>query len=120
MKTGSWKTYKGAGRIGVARQAPRFAPAGFKLYRALAPGPWFNEPMTEGEYERRYRSEVLDRLDPQAVWDQLHALALPPGAEPVLMCFEAPPWTSDNWCHRRMIAAWFKETLGQEVPEIAV
>jgi hypothetical protein len=44
------------------------------------------------------------------VWGELHRLAvhrLAGGAEPVLLCWERPPFTADNWCHRRMVAAWF-------------
>ncbi|WP_434593312.1 hypothetical protein [Streptomyces sp. A5-4] len=38
----------------------------------------------------------------------------------VLLCFDqlgklTPP---DNWCHRSMIAAWWTEQTGEEVPEL--
>ncbi|MBW7996799.1 MAG: DUF488 domain-containing protein [Candidatus Glassbacteria bacterium] len=39
------------------------------------------------------------------------------GFEPVLLCFEKPPFGDDNWCHRRMVAEWLSDTLGIEVPE---
>jgi hypothetical protein len=55
-------------------------------------------------------------LDPQHTWNQLHELAA--GAEPVLLCWELPPFTASNWCHRRMAAAWFEDQLGIEVDEL--
>jgi hypothetical protein len=53
-------------------------------------------------------------------------------AEPVLLCYEVPPFTApqpiaqaglttigrQNWCHRRLVAVWFQETLGIEVAEL--
>jgi len=43
MKTASFFAYTGPARISIARFAPRGSPAGFRIYRALAPGPWFNQ-----------------------------------------------------------------------------
>ncbi|MCY4527284.1 MAG: hypothetical protein OXB89_11840, partial [Anaerolineaceae bacterium] len=60
--------------------------------------------------------ERLAALDAQLVWDELHALV--PGEEPVLLCFEEPPLTADHWCHRQIVAQWFREELGQEVTEL--
>jgi hypothetical protein len=67
-------------------------------------------------YVPRFRDEVLAPLDPQQVWNELHQIAS--GAEPVLQCFERPPFDPKNWCHRRLVAAWFKERLGHDVPEL--
>jgi hypothetical protein len=50
----------------------------------------------------------------------------------VLLCWEVPPVTApqpipqagltmigrSNWCHRRLVAVWFKQTLGIDVPEL--
>jgi hypothetical protein len=55
-------------------------------------------------------------LDPQQTWDQLHELAA--GAEPVLLCWEQPPFTESNFCHRRMAATWFRRELGEVVDEL--
>jgi hypothetical protein len=52
--------------------------------------------------------------------------------EPVLLCYEVPPFSApqpipqaglttigpQNWCHRRLVAVWFQETLGVEVAEL--
>lgn len=114
MKTASFFTYTGVGRVSIARHPPRNTPAGFRVYRPLAPGPWFNSATRE-EYERLYGAQ-LAALDAQKVHDELHALH--PGIEPVLLCYERPPFTDTNWCHRRIVAAWLEKALGIEVLEL--
>ena len=116
MKTGSWMTYKGLGRVGISLGAPRGQPAGFRLYRTLAPTRDMLH-MAKDEYVPRY-AEILAKLDPKKTWDEIHALA--GGAEPVILCFERPPFTVTNFCHRRLVADWFERELGQLVPEVEV
>lgn len=116
MKTASHYTFSGAGRISISIGYPRGAPAGYKIFKALAPTRDLLKVQDQAKYEARYRAEILGKLDPQGTWDTLHGLA--GGAEPVIQCFEKPPFHRDNWCHRRMVAAWFKETLGHDVPEL--
>jgi len=128
MKTSSFRTYTGPGRISIARFAPRGHPAGYRIYSKLAPGPWFNSVSID-EYCRLYGA-ILDGLDPRRVYDELTALVAP--AEPVLLCYEVPPFTApqpipqaglttigrSNWCHRRLVAEWFKATIGIAVDEL--
>ncbi len=74
--------------------------------------------MLKMDYDR-YRclfESILGQLDAQTEWERLHELA--DGHEPVLLCFERPPLSPNNWCHRRMVAGWFGNELGHEVPEI--
>ena len=113
MKTASFFTYTGPGRISIARYAPRGTPAGYRQYRALAPDADMLK-MSQALYLPRYAA-ILDRLDPQQVWDDLHRLA--GDQEPVLLCWERPPFTPTNWCHRRLVADWFERALGVTVPE---
>lgn len=117
MKTGSWFTWRGEGRIGISLGTPRGQPAGFRLYRPLNP----TRPMLSmgrAEYEVRY-FEMLAEFDPQKVWDDLHRMA--GGAEPVILCYENPNkggFNEGNWCHRRLAAKWLGARLDQEIPEI--
>jgi hypothetical protein len=113
MKTASFKTYSGPGRISIARYAPRGTPAGYRVFKALAPDQDMLHLVREA-YLPRYQA-ILDRLDPQATWDHLHALA--GDAEPILLCWEVPPFSARNWCHRRLVADWFQARLGASVPE---
>ena len=116
MKTASWFTPLGPEyqRIGISRGTPRGHPAGYQMFRTLAPGDWFKN-IDRAEYEQRFQAEVLDPLNPQRIWDMLQAKAN--GREPVLLCFERPPFTATNWCHRRLVAAWFERHLEVRVPE---
>ena len=113
MRTASFFTYTGPGRISVARWAPRRTPASFRVYRPLNPTA-DRLKMARADREPLYRA-ILARLDPRQVVADLHRLAAP--HEPVLLCRERPPFSEAVWCHRRMVAAWLAETLGLEVPE---
>ena len=122
MKTASWftKLPDDHKRIGISRGTPRRLPPGYRVYRELAPGPWFNRVGIE-EYYYLYRTEILGRLDPRAVADRLTELA--GGLVPVLLCFERPPAQAamisgdGEWCHRAMVAEWLSDALGVVVPE---
>ena len=111
MKTGSFFTAKGNGRISIARSSPRgiVVPA----YRPLAPGSWFNSVGYE-EYRKLYFAQ-LNKLDPLKTWEDLHNLVN--GNEPIILCWERLN-TPGNWCHRQMVAEWFNKTLGFEVLEV--
>lgn len=110
MKTSSWFKYRGEGRIGISRGLPHRVPGGYRVYRKLAPGPWFRSVSAE-EYHRLYLEEILAPLDPKKTWDELHRLVAP--HEPVLLCFEH----DRDSCHRLLVAAWFRWELGVEVDE---
>jgi len=115
VRTSSFFDFVGPGRISIARYPPRRTPPGFRVYRALAPGPWFNS-VTRPEYERMY-ADQLRVLDPAQVWTDLHELARE--HEPVLLCWERPLdlIAGTTFCHRRLVAEYFRRTLGHVVPE---
>lgn len=114
MKTASFKTYAGPGRISIARYAPRGTPAGFRIHGPLAPAADMLK-MSRTLYLPRYAA-ILAALDPQEQWNILHEKA--GCSEPVLLCWEKPPFTEKNWCHRRLVAAWFERELGVKVSEL--
>jgi len=113
MKTASFFTFTGPGRISISRSTQHYTPVGYRVYRALAPGTWFNS-VDRAEFERLYAMQ-LALLDARQVWNDLHALAS--DHQPVLLCYEKPPFTETNWCHRRLVAAWFEAALGHRVNE---
>lgn len=96
--------------VAISRTRPR-GWAG-RAYEPLAP-PWrllaeaLSGEIDEEEYTRRYREEVLSKLDPAAVRADL-------GEDAVLLCWE----NSGVFCHRRLVAEWFEEELGVSVPEV--
>jgi hypothetical protein len=113
VKTSSFWLYTGPGRISIARGARR-VPGGFRVCKALAPGPWFKS-VDEATYRRLYFDELLGRLDPAETWETLHRLA--GEAAPVLMCWETL-LRPGEWCHRRLVAEWFRDRLGYVVDEL--
>ena len=118
MKTASFFTYTGPGRISIARFAPRRTPAGFRMFKSLAPGSWFNS-VTPARYVELFDKEILGVLDPRETWKQVHDLA--GGAEPVLLCWEKPTDQESDpnaYCHRALVARFFEKALGEKVPEI--
>ena len=115
MKTASFFTCRAPGRIVVSLGVPK----GFEelpVYRALAPSrALLALDLTDADvYEKAYRRQ-LDALNPNQVLADLSRMA--GGHEPVLCCWERPPWTDTNWCHRRMIATWLERHLPIAVPE---
>ena len=115
MRTSSFFHYFGPGRVSIARMAPR-GVHGFRVYKPLAPGPWFNS-VSQTEYRRRYFA-MLDKLEAALVWAELHALVAP--AEPVLLCYERKRDidAGTTYCHRHMVAEWFLRELGHVLVEI--
>lgn len=111
--TASWYTILPAGyaRIGISRGTPR-GQRGYRMYRALAPGPWFRS-VEPAEFCRLYMAQ-LNELKPQQVVDELTALA--DGKIPAVLCFERPP-PDPHWCHRSLVSAWLADELAIEVPE---
>jgi hypothetical protein len=110
----------GPGRISIARWAPRGYPAGFRIYRKLAPGDWSRRHTASGRstwiddasFELGY-AQQLAALDPQRVWHELHALVAP--AAPIILCWELP----GQPCHRLRVARWLGEQLGVSVLELS-
>lgn len=98
--------------VAISRTRPRGWTG--RIYEPLAP-PWrllaeaLSGEIDEEEYTRRYRAEVLSKLDPAAVYADL-------GEDAVLLCWE----NSGAFCHRRLVAEWFEEALGILVLEVDV
>ena len=113
ISTASYFTSKAPGRISISLGVPK----GFEelpRYLALAPTSDILRIENEELYEARYLA-LLRGMNARQVERDLRALV--PGHEPVLCCWEKPPFTEKNWCHRRMAARWIEVQLGIRVPE---
>ena len=90
-------------------------PQGVQIaeFRKLAPNPAMLR-WPRSRYEPQYLV-MLEGLDAQEVWDHLHRMA--GGGEPVLICYEKPPYHEHYFCHRLFVAQWFKRELGHIVEE---
>lgn len=67
--------------------------------------------ITKDDYHDLYTHNVLDKLDVNEVWKNLHDIT----DNPVLLCYEDLSIPGE-WCHRRIVADWFT-SAGFEVPE---
>ena len=113
MKTSSYFAYHGPGRIGISMVAPEKYQEGLVMFYDLAPRVWFKGAGLDIYYDSYF--QMLSNLNPKTVWDHLHELVAP--HEPVLLCWESPPFDECNFCHRRMVAQWFESKLGIYIPE---
>lgn len=69
---------------------------------------------TEEEYTRRFKAEILSRVNARAFVDKITQISQ--GHDVALCCFEKP----GEFCHRHIVAEWLKEQLGIEVDEYGV
>jgi hypothetical protein len=117
IKTASWFSKLPLDHmiIGTSRGTPRGFPAGYRVYNALKPGPWFNSS-TIPEYLERYAA-ILAALDTAKVIDDLARMS--GDKVPTLVCFEsaASIQAGERWCHRHLIAKWLEERAGIVVEE---
>lgn len=112
------------GAIRISVGLPRFikgaskiptVPELFPRYFATLPGGGRARiRMTDETRQRSFHLQLKD-LDAQTIYDQCVQLVAP--HEPILLCFEKPPFGGGHWCHRRIAAEWFETQLGIEVPE---
>lgn len=69
--------------------------------------------MSEGAYRVEY-DKILRLNPPMRVLHDLEQIARNNGVDAIaLICFETP----DKFCHRHLVAEWFRDKLGIEVKE---
>ena len=59
-------------------------------------------------YVEEYYKQVLSKLDPQEIYGKLEYC--------ILLCYEE----GTEFCHRHIVAEWFKILLGVEIPEVKI
>lgn len=95
--------------VSIAGKAPHWYKG--REYKKLAPK-WgffqkYKNDGNEDDYTVSYYLEVLSKLDPQEVYDEL-------GEDAVLLCWEQ----TGHFCHRHLVAQWFEEELGVDIEEL--
>jgi len=108
MKTSYFAKYKEEDGVSIAGKSPEWFTG--KSYPALFPKwSFYSKYKIDGDekaYEEEYRRQVLDKLNPVKVYEDLeHA---------VILCWEG----SGKFCHRRLVAQWLYEKLGVTVDEL--
>ena len=107
MQTSYYAKYKGGNAVSIAGKCPTWYKG--REYKKLAPNYWFFKKYKEdGDkefYTKQYKKEILDKLDPQQVYEEL-------GENAVLLC-----WEKSGFCHRFLVARWLEDKLGIEIKE---
>lgn len=67
----------------------------------------YKEDGDEEFYTKQYYKEVLDKLDPKEIYDEI-------GEDSVLLCWEKP----GSFCHRRIVAKWLEDNLSIKIEEL--
>lgn len=96
--------------VSIAGKCPDYYHG--KEYKKLAPKyywwkQWHDENLSNDWYKEQYFNTVLNVLDPVQVFKDV-------GDDAVLLCWESP----GHFCHRRLVAQWFKSRLNIDVIEI--
>jgi hypothetical protein len=101
--------FKIAGRLPQAVAISLGVPRGWqgRRYKALAPARDLIKIMEPERFIPLYRAQVLDKLDPMQVIQDLG------GDNFIMLCFEPP----GEFCHRRVVAAWMRKHTGVLVEE---
>ena len=90
--------------VAISQGIPRWYKG--RRYMPLAPSWDLVKIKEENLYHRRYHSEVLSKIDPQKVYEEL-------GPDAILLCWESP----GKFCHRRIAATWLEDALGIKIDE---
>lgn len=98
--------------VSVSYSPPDYFKSFIRIYKPLCPS--YNLVMnykkgiiTEYEYTTQYYSNILNKLDPRTIYDDL-------GKDSILLCYEK----SGKFCHRRIIAGWLERALDVRIPEL--
>ncbi len=94
-------------KVCIARKCPAKCPC--PQFQEFAP----LDPWAKGDWRARYRRELEQRFPtPEALragLDEILAVV----AEPILCCYEKNPAE----CHRRVLAQFVQDVLGEIIPE---
>ena len=109
MKTSQFrKSLKYDNQVSIALYSPVWYKG--REYKKLAPKPWFfkkyKSDKDEEFYIEQYYKEVLNKLNPEKVYEEL-------GENAVLLCWER----KEEFCHRHIAADWLINELNIEIYE---
>jgi hypothetical protein len=95
--------------VSIAHKTPPYFTG--RHFKILAPPKWlykkFKKDLDVKEFTKNYNKEVLNKLNPKEIYNQL-------GENAVLLCWEG----KDKFCHRFICAKWFYKMLGIKITEL--
>lgn len=69
------------------------------------------------QYERKYRGEILSKVDWVSIYKRLSTIAKEEKKEKVvLLCYESP----EKFCHRHIVAKWLGEKTCVPIKEVVL
>ena len=111
VKTSYFSKYKLSNGVSIARGTPNWFSG--KCEERLFPT-WEmindikSKKISEEEYIDLYYNIILSKLNPSEIYEK--------HKDSVLLCWEK----IGEFCHRRIVASWIKETIGIEVEEYGI
>ena len=111
MKTSNYWTIgkDNSKAVSIAGRAPDWYSG--REYKKLAPKlRFFKKYKKDGDkeyYTEQYYKEVLNKLDPKKVYEEL-------GEDAILLCHEKP----NQFCHRHIVSKWLNQKLGLKITEL--
>lgn len=114
MRTSYFASRVAENKVAICRIVPSWFMG--PEYDILAPptkllNDYLNQRVSESEFRAHYEGNVLSRLDARTVYDDIVSKY---GEDATLTCYEK----SGKFCHRRIVAQWFKKELSIDVPEV--
>lgn len=91
--------------VAISQGIPRWYKG--RRYMKLAPSWDLIKIKDQNIYRRLYYEEVLSKLDPHQVYEDLG------GPDAIMLCWESP----GKFCHRRIVAEWMGNALGITIDE---
>ncbi len=104
--------------VSIAGYPPKWYTG--RQYKKLAPLLWFfrqyKEDGDQAKYTKHFHEEVLAKLDPHQVYEEL-------GPDAILICWEkgesgVAPEKQATFCHRHLVSAWLSKQLNITVTEL--
>jgi len=98
--------------IAISQSVPKHLKGKIEIYHQLAPSwglisAYKNGLITTSRFNELYHTTVLDKLNPEEVYQAL-------GDNAVLLCWEAP----GKFCHRHIVANWLNAHLNVNIAEL--
>lgn len=106
------KKFDNSRLISISMKPPDYFKSFIRIYKPLCPSynlvkSYKSGIISEYQYTMQYYKDILNKLDPKDVYNQL-------GKDSILLCYEK----TGKFCHRRIVAGWLERSLDVRIPEL--
>lgn len=120
MKTGCFKWYKEKNGVAICIRPP-VSWYGEKFKELAPPLKTFiaikNKKINHVQYEYEYRNLVLNKLDPNEIYNLFKTKVLLCWEEPIFDDYQNIINIGEGFCHRHIMSSWIYESLGIKIEE---